>query len=205
MKTNMMYAVSAGRLITYDGQPLITIGRAAAASPTDADALTHEIARLLNSRKKSVSDITMAYMRNSTRGSRRNMAGRAAGVPDADAAKELALFIENDGDLYRQQWQPILKNLANKRAQGKYDREKAIKLFMYLMESGAKKYAKDMGGTWNVMFSVPTRREAAKEFALNFEHYDNEGTYDSYLTKVSAKARAASKPNRSGARRARKG
>jgi hypothetical protein len=201
MKTNM-YAVSAGRLITYDGQPLITIGRAAAASPTDADALTHEIARLLNSRKKSVSDITMAYMRNSTHG-RRNMAGRSTASADADAAKELSLFIENDGDLYRQQWQPILKNLANKRAQGKYDREKAIKLFMYLMESGAKKYAKDFGGTWNVLFNVPTRREAAKEFTLNFEHYDDEGTYDSYLTKVSAKARAA-KPNRAGARRARR-
>lgn len=137
--------------------------------------------------------------RNYTHGRRRNMAGRAASA-DTDAVRDLVMFVENDGDLYRQQWQPIIKNLANKKAQGKYDHDKAIRLLMYLMESGAKKYAKEFGGTWNVMFSVPTRREAAREFVKAFEDEYRTGVYDKYLTKVSAKAKAAN-PNRAGARR----
>lgn len=102
-------------------------------------------------------------------------------------AQELVLYIENDGDLYRQQNQPILRNLANKAAQGKYDHQKAIKLWLYLMDNGAKKYAKEFGGTWNTMFPVAARKEAAKVFADDFEANWRAGEYRSYLTKVSAK------------------
>lgn len=102
-------------------------------------------------------------------------------------AQELVLYIENDGDLYRQQNVPILRNLANKAAQGKYDHQKAIKLWMYLMDNGAKKYAKEFGGTWNTMFPVAARKEAAKVFADDFEANWKAGEYRSYLTKTSAK------------------
>jgi len=104
---------------------------------------------------------------------------------DADAAQELTLFVDNDGDLYRQQTQPIFKNLRTKMAQGKYDREKAVKLFMYLAESGAKKYAKEFadGREWNQIFSVPARRLAAAQWRDSFEVDAQLGNYDNYLPK----------------------
>lgn len=104
-------------------------------------------------------------------------------------AQELVLFIENDGDLYRQRTVPIMKNLANKAAQGKYDHGKSIKLWMYLMDDGAKRYAKEFAtpAEWNKMFSVSARKEAAKAFADDFEANWKAGEYRYYLTKTSAK------------------
>ena len=102
---------------------------------------------------------------------------------DHAAAQELKLYTENDGDLYRQQTTSILKNLVTKMAQGKYDHDRAKGLFMYLAESGAKKYCKEYGGTWNVMFTVPTRRLAATEWRDSFESEAQLGNYDHYLPK----------------------
>jgi hypothetical protein len=48
--------------------------------------------------------------------------------------------VESDGTLYRQQYRPIVMNLAKKKVKGLYEREKAIKLLGYLAESGIKKY-----------------------------------------------------------------
>ncbi len=61
-------------------------------------------------------------------------------------ATELQLYIENDYALHRRQGLPILKNLATKVASGKYEHDKAVKLYMDFAESGAKKYAKEFGG-----------------------------------------------------------
>lgn len=105
---------------------------------------------------------------------------------DKDAAHELELYIENDAQLYRSQYTPINKNLATKMARGTYDRSKAVKLFMYLMESGAKKYAREFGGpgdNWSQMFNVPTRRAAAERFADSFETEYGLGNYDHLLPK----------------------
>lgn len=97
-----------------------------------------------------------------TAGGRKRCIRREENV-DYVAAKELELFIENDGDLYRQQFKPIVRNLEKKRKKGIYDKEKAVKLWMYLAESGAKKYVKEVGsGSWYEMFDVPTRRETAR-------------------------------------------
>lgn len=100
-----------------------------------------------------------------------------------DDATELQLYVDNDADLYRQQHQPILKNLITKMARGTYDRDKAVKLFMYLAESGAKKYTKEFGGTWHTMFDVPTRRLAAIAWRDAFEGEAKLGNYDNYLPK----------------------
>jgi hypothetical protein len=84
---------------------------------------------------------------------------------DTDAIWELDLFIDNDGDLYRQQTQPIQKNLITKLAKGVYDKDKAVKLWMYLVDSGAKKYAREHGSpdtAWNIMFPKTVRLEVAK-------------------------------------------
>lgn len=91
---------------------------------------------------------------------------------DKDAARELELFIDNDGQLYAQQTKPIIKNLATKKAQGKYTAAGARKLFMYLMNEGAKRYARRHSSSvsdWNLIFSVATRKEVAGRFVRQFE------------------------------------
>ena len=91
---------------------------------------------------------------------------------DSIAATDLVLFIQNDGQLYRQQYDPIIKNLNKKVVKKIYDREKSLKLWVALVDNGAKKYAKESGGTaWNIMFNVPTRKAAARELRDHFEEY----------------------------------
>lgn len=103
---------------------------------------------------------------------------------DKISARELVLFIENDGQLYHSQFVPIVKNLRLKMAKGVYDPEKAVKLWMYLMDAGAKKYVRDFGGgTWNLVFSVATRQEAAREFNQSFLTEARLGNYDHHLPK----------------------
>lgn len=100
--------------------------------------------------------------------------GRGSMV-DADAARELALFADNDGDLYRMQTTSIIENLAKKSAKGTFDTAKAVKLFGYLADNAAKKYAWEVGNrkygtrSWheqavdgNGLFNAATRREAAR-------------------------------------------
>jgi hypothetical protein len=88
------------------------------------------------------------------------------GPVDADAARELVLTAYNDNDLYRQSYDPIIKNLQKKVAKGVYNPEMAKKLWGYHADRAAQKYAKEQGdGTpWNKMFSPATRRAAAEQF-----------------------------------------
>jgi hypothetical protein len=104
---------------------------------------------------------------------------------DETAAEELKLFIENDGDLYRQQTVPIMKNLMTKMATGKYRKSMAPKLWGYLAESGAKKYNREMGGggsKWNEMFTKPTRDYVAARMAREFENAALGGEYDGMIS-----------------------
>jgi hypothetical protein len=64
---------------------------------------------------------------------------------DKWAENELALFIENDGDLYRQQYTPIVKNYARKRLKGVFSKALALRGIVYLVENGRKKYRRDIG------------------------------------------------------------
>lgn len=86
---------------------------------------------------------------------------------DEEAAKELVLFIENDGDLSRRHVVPMIENLAKKKVRGVFDNEKAVKLFEYLTEAGAKKYNVEHGHgkptPVNAIFDKQTRRAAASE------------------------------------------
>jgi len=97
------------------------------------------------------------------------------------------LFINNDGDLYRQQHTPINENLALKKAKGVYDHAKAVKLFGYLAESGAKKYDKEFGGgaplEWARTFSPATRKAVAEELTEDFEGNWENGEYRGTLPK----------------------
>lgn len=85
----------------------------------------------------------------------------------SEAARELVIFIDNDGDLYRQQGAPIRENLSKKYRKGIYDHAQAVKLWKYLADTGAKKYAQEFASPseWNRMFTVADRKAAAQEMA----------------------------------------
>lgn len=91
-------------------------------------------------------------------------------------ARELYLYIVNDGTIYHQRIQPIIKNLRKKHKKGEYDSEKAEKAWMYAVEDGAKKYHKDFGsgGSWSTLFPKSVRKEVAKEL----ETYHKEAVED---------------------------
>ncbi len=93
--------------------------------------------------------------------------------PDEHAARELSLFIENDYALVgapNSQGKAIEKNLLSKIRNGTFDLGKSELAWMYLMETGAKKYAKEFASEreWPKLFNKPTRELVAHEFATTF-------------------------------------
>lgn len=94
--------------------------------------------------------------------------------PDEVAARELSLYIENEYALVgapNSQGQAIEKNLLKKIKNGTFDLALSEKAWMYLMETGAKKYSKEFGdgeAGWARMFNKPTRELVAHEFATTF-------------------------------------
>ncbi len=108
------------------------------------------------------------------------------GPADPHAATELRLFIDNDADLYRQQYTPIIQDLMRKRAAGKYGREKSVKLWMYLAESGAKKYCRQFCASesdWKNVFNKNTRLQVSRALRDSFEAEAELGNYDDYIPK----------------------
>jgi hypothetical protein len=110
-------------------------------------------------------------------------------------ARELALYIENDARLYESQWKPIQKNLTTKKAQGKYQKEGAVKLFGYLMDAAAKNYAIEHGDSalWSKMFPKHDRLQAAKYFVELFEQGWKNGDFADYVPKKYQAKKAAPK------------
>ena len=80
---------------------------------------------------------------------------------DKEAAKELAMWAENDGDLYKRQILPSIENLAKKMVKGAFDKEKSVQLWKYTADAAAKSYQKEFGDT----FTAETRRMAAAMLA----------------------------------------
>ncbi len=92
---------------------------------------------------------------------------------DEVAARELSLYIENEYSLVgaaNSQGKAIEKNLLGHLRRGNFDIKKAELAYMYLMETGAKKYAKEYadGKDWHQIFNKPTRELVAHEFATSF-------------------------------------
>jgi len=86
--------------------------------------------------------------------------------------RELELYIDNDYQLYKQMFIPQLKNLTKKMKKGIYDRKLAAKLFMYLLDAGAKKYVKEFGSPGDkpaTMFPTKDREKLAMRYAMQFE------------------------------------
>jgi len=92
------------------------------------------------------------------------------GSLDQEQADELKLFIDNDYPTY-QKGAAYREALVRRMQQGKFDLALAAKGFGWIVDEGAKKYAKDVGGTWNRLFTPATRKQVAKEMA---EEWANE-------------------------------
>lgn len=83
-------------------------------------------------------------------------------------ARELVLHGDNTSHLYFQSHQPIMANLKKKAAKGKYDHEKAKKLWSYHADRVAQSYHKEHGSPhvkWHHAFPTKVRKEAAKHWA----------------------------------------
>jgi len=96
--------------------------------------------------------------------------GRRHRVQPVDdvAKRELELYIENTSELYPQK-QAIIANLQKKRAKGKYDPEKAPKLWEYWVDEGARRYQREFGSD-SPIFNRATKRALAEELAKQYEH-----------------------------------
>ena len=99
-------------------------------------------------------------------------------------ARELHLFIDNDYQLYKQQYLPILKMLTKRKLNGSYDSEKAIKAFENLAYTGAKKYRHDYHTLGKPMivgliggFTPATRRLTAIALRDQYEREYELGNY----------------------------
>jgi hypothetical protein len=102
-------------------------------------------------------------------------------------ARELTLFADNDANLHRQSHEPIMKNLALKHKKGKYDHEKAKKLWGYHADRAAQAYHKQFGSKdqpWHKMFSTADRKEAAAHWA---DHHRPDQNNEETLHELSKK------------------
>ena len=88
-------------------------------------------------------------------------------IYDETQVRELELFTENDGDIYKSRLNPIYKNLAKKQEKGNYDEQKAQKLYLYAVNDGAKKYEKEFGTNGVKIFSSNDKKEVAKRLEKN--------------------------------------
>lgn len=85
-----------------------------------------------------------------------------SGEVDQLMAGELFEEIRNDGMVYHQRTEPIIKNLHRKHEKGVYDSQKAVKLWRYLVDDYARRYAKEHGLD-SRLINGATRESVAKE------------------------------------------
>lgn len=146
------------------------------------DLLSTSPAKAFSAAEPEALAALLATARTAMQGARSN----PGNAEDPIAANELKLFIDNDSTLYHQQTIPIMKNLMLKRKKGVYDSKKAVQLWMYLVEAGAKKYTKDYGSPdlpWHKMFPMDTRLATARALADAFEQEAATGNMDWALRK----------------------
>lgn len=105
----------------------------------------------------------------------------------------LILQIDNTQQLHNRlnSW---AQNLANKMANGKYDRTLAIPAVQkYLIDDAAKDAMRGSGSSiaWNHHYDVETRRNVAEYVVQRIEQEYSRGELDHLLTKAALKRRAA--------------
>ena len=100
---------------------------------------------------------------------------------DSDAVNELDSYINNNEDLYRRRFMPIISNIRRKMKRGVYDHEKVIKLWMYLVDDAAKAYVDEHGSIdqdVKDVFQKETRLQVAQVIADREKENIEQGEYD---------------------------
>jgi len=100
---------------------------------------------------------------------------------DSDAVNELDSYINNNEDLYRRRFMPIISNIRRKMKHGVYDHEKVIKLWMYLVDDAAKAYVDEHGSIdqdVKDIFPKETRLQVAQVIADREKENIEQGEYD---------------------------
>lgn len=100
---------------------------------------------------------------------------------DKVAASELEIYISNSRELMLRRLPEFIKNVARKMKRGTYDPVKSVKLWRYLVDEAAKMYAKEYGGKWNEMFTVPTRNAVAMELERDYAAQIRDGNWSNVL------------------------
>ncbi|KKN55143.1 hypothetical protein LCGC14_0585150 [marine sediment metagenome] len=86
-------------------------------------------------------------------------------------ARELKVWIENDGNLHRQMTVPIFNNLRRKIAKGTFRKDLSVKAFRHLADRGTKNYQLENLSPprrTGFFFSVSVRNEVARALADDF-------------------------------------
>ena len=97
-------------------------------------------------------------------------------IMDDTAARELALYIENDYQLYKQCIVPYIQCLHKKREKGTYDPEKALLGWERIATEGAKKYENEfLNVRYYRVFNKATREEVARQLQESFLEQVYEG------------------------------
>ena len=80
---------------------------------------------------------------------------------DDACAEELVLYADNTSELYGRK-KAIMANLRKKHDAGKYDKTRAVDLWMYFAEDAAKRYARefDSASQWSKLFPPKARISA---------------------------------------------
>ena len=79
--------------------------------------------------------------------------------------KKLEDFIDNSSTLFKRIRMPILKQIHKAVAHNKFSLGVTARAFKYLVEQGAKEYAKEQGTTWTALFSKKDIATLALKYA----------------------------------------
>ena len=82
--------------------------------------------------------------------------------------KEVFLFVDNDGEIYRGLIRPLINNYARRLVKGDLDAVKAVKGFVHPVEAGMKKYAREFGGRWYDLLTVAERERVARALLVSY-------------------------------------
>jgi hypothetical protein len=99
---------------------------------------------------------------------------------DSNAMNDLEITIESDGELHRQQFMPIINNIKKKIKGGSYNHSLVAKLWLYLVDAGAKKYAKEFAShpsEWSKIFIKKDRIILSEKLADYYYDQIKAGEY----------------------------
>lgn len=82
--------------------------------------------------------------------------------------REIFLYVDNDGEIYRGLITPLINNYARRLVKGDLDAVKAVKGFIHPVEAGMKKYAREFGGRWYDLLTVVERRRVAAALLVSY-------------------------------------